>query len=100
MWRIALVATLALVARPSLAAAADAPRNMTLPQFQGVSCLGTGTFGALIAYAYTDMLVLTGTVVVNPLVIVAPAVATGFAVGCSVGANAAPGLYWLSRQFR
>ena len=71
-----------------------------MPQFQGVSCLGTGTLGSLIAYAYTDMLVLTGTVVVNPLVIVAPAVATGFAVGCSVGANAAPGLYWLSKQFR
>ena len=100
MWRTVLLVTIALAARPALAVAADAPRDMTLPQFQGVSCLGTGTLGALVAYAYTDMLVLTGTVVVNPLVIVAPAVATGFAVGCSIGANAAPGLFWLSKQFR
>ena len=96
----ALLVAMALVGRPALAVAADAPGNMTVPQFQGISCLGTGAFGAVIAYAYTDMLVLTGTVVVNPLVIVAPAMATAFAVGCSVGANAAPGLYWLSRQYR
>jgi hypothetical protein len=30
----------------------------------------------------------------NPLLLV-PLVATGFLGGCSVGANAAPGLYWL-----
>jgi len=98
--RPVLFAALALAVRPSFAAAPDTPADMTLPQFQGVSCLGTGALGGLIAYAYTDVLVLTGTVVVNPLAIVAPAVATGFAVGCSIGANAAPGIYWLSTKFR
>lgn len=64
-------------------------------QPQGVS---TGTLGTLVAYVDTDMLVLTSTVVVNPLVIVAPAVATGFAVGCSTGAVLAQQAIPLSGQ--
>ena len=77
----------------------EQPVGMTMPQFQGLACLGAGTLGSLIAYAYTDMLVLTGTVVVNPVAIFAPVVATGFAFGCSIGATAAPGLFWLQTRF-
>lgn len=70
-------------------------KTMDSSQFQGLACMGTGLLGGLVAYAYTDLLVVTGTVVVNPVVVFAPAVLTGFAFGCSIGSNVAPGLFWL-----
>lgn len=72
---------------------------MSSAQFQSLSCLGTGTLGGLVAYAYTDWLLVTG-VVANPVVIFAPAVATGFAFGCSIGSNAASGVYWLHMKLQ
>lgn len=75
-------------------------QTMDNSQLQGLACIGTGVFGALIAYAYTDLLVVTGTVMVNPVVIFAPVVATGFAFGCSIGSNVAPGLFWLHAKLR
>lgn len=98
--RAALLAVPWLIPLRLHAAPPDGPANMTVPQFQGLSCLGGGALGTLVAYTYTDALVLTGAVTINPLVILGPAMATGFAVGCSVAANAAPGLFWLSTQFR
>jgi hypothetical protein len=98
--RAALFAVLWLSPVCSRAAIPEAPTGMTVPQFQGVSCLGGGALGSLVAYTYTDALVLTGAVTINPLVILGPALATGFAVGCSIAANAAPGLFWLSTKFR
>ena len=77
----------------------DSPVNMSSSQFQSLSCLGTGALGGLVAYAYTDALVVTGAVI-NPIVIFAPAVLTGFAFGCSIGANAAPGVYWLHTKLQ
>ena len=68
---------------------------MTTAQLQGLSCLGGGALGSLIAYAYTDMLVMTGAAAVNPVLIFAPVVTTGFVIGCNVAAIMAPGLYWL-----
>jgi hypothetical protein len=101
MWRTALLLlTMALVARPAHAAAPpESPANMSSSQFQSLSCIGTGTLGALMAYTYTDLLVVTG-VVLNPIAIFAPVVATGFAFGCSIGSNAAPGIYWLHMQLQ
>ena len=49
--------------------------------------------GARVFY-YSDVLAVAATGVTNPLLLV-PLLATGFLGGCSVGANAAPGLYWL-----
>jgi len=89
---------------PSALAAAppppQEPANMTMSQLQGLACLGTGLFGAMVAYAYTDMLVLTGAVVVNPVAIFAPVVVTGFAFGCNIGSSVAPGLFWLHARLQ
>jgi len=99
-WGALLGIALAGVQPAYAAVPPDSPPNMSSAQFQSVSCLGTGALGALIAYAYTDLLVVTGTVVVNPVLIFAPVMATGFAFGCSMGANAAPGLYWLHMKLQ
>lgn len=105
--RAALFAVLGLIpvgpygatqAQPSTVA--EGPTGMTVPQFQGLSCLGGGGLGALVAYAYTDTLVLAGAVTINPLVFLGLAMATSFAVGCSIAANAAPGVFWLSTRYR
>lgn len=98
--RAAPLAVLWLLPVCSHAAIPEGPTGMTVPQFQGLSCLGGGALGSLVAYTYTDTLVLAGAVTISPLVILGPALATGFAVGCSVAANAAPGLFWLSTKFR
>ena len=101
MWRAAFLLAMALLARPAFAAPPpDSPANMSSAQFQSLACLGTGSLGAVVAYAYTDLLVVTGTVVVNPVLIFAPAVATAFAFGCSIGSNAAPGIYWLHTKLQ
>lgn len=105
--RAAIAVITALAVQPVSAAPPDppgdppaGPRGITSSQFQGLACLGTGALGSLVAYAYTDALVLTGAVVVNPIAIFAPVVATGFAFGCSIGATAAPGVYWLHTQLQ
>jgi len=101
MRRTSFLLAMALLAAPAVAAPPpDSPADISSTQFQSLACLGTGTLGALVAYAYTDLLVVTGTVVVNPVLIFAPAVATAFAFGCSVGSNAAPGVYWLHRKLQ
>jgi hypothetical protein len=97
----ALIGVALAIALPAHAAPPpDSPSNMSSAQFQSVSCLGTGALGALVAYAYTDLLVVTGTVIVNPVLVFAPVVATGFAFGCSIGSNAAAGVYWLDRKLQ
>lgn len=75
------------------------PSDMTMAQLQGLACIGAGALGSLVAYAYTDALLVTGAVV-NPLIIVAPAIATGFAFGCSIGGNIAPGLFWMHAKLQ
>ena len=67
---------------------------MSMAEWQGVSCLWGGSLAGLGVYYYSDVLAVAATGVTNPLLLV-PLLATGFLGGCSVGANAAPGLYWL-----
>jgi len=95
-----LLAT-SLAASPALAQQAPAPQStpagpfgMSMPEWQGVSCLWGGSLAGLGVFYYSDVLAVAATGVTNPLLLV-PLVATGFLGGCSFGANAAPGLFWL-----
>ena len=72
------------------------PFGMSMPEWQGLSCLWGGSLGAMGVFYYSDVLAVAATGVTNPLLLV-PLVATGFLGGCSVGANGAPGLVWLFR---
>jgi len=82
---------------PAAPPAATGPFAMPLPEWQGVSCLWGGLLAGVGVFYYSDVLTAAATGVTNPLLLV-PLVATGFAAGCSVGANAAPGLTWLARH--
>ena len=95
-----LLAT-SLAASPTLAQQAPAPQStpagpfgMSMPEWQGVSCMWGGSLAGLGVFYYSDVLAVAATGVTNPLLLV-PLVATGFLGGCSFGANAAPGLFWL-----
>ncbi len=95
-----LLAT-SLAASPALAQQAPAPQStpagpfgMSMPEWQGVSCMWGGSLAGLGVFYYSDVLAVAATGVTNPLLLV-PLVATGFLGGCSFGANAAPGLFWL-----
>ena len=98
----AAVLMLAALATPALAQQAPAPPTptpggplgMSMPEWQGLSCLWGGSLGALGVFYYSDVLAVAATGVTNPLLLV-PLIATGFLGGCSVGANGAPGLVWL-----
>ena len=79
---------------PALAATPTGPYGMSMAEWQGVSCLWGGSLAGLGVYYYSDVLAVAATGVTNPLLLV-PLLATGFLGGCSVAANAAPGLYWL-----
>jgi hypothetical protein len=79
---------------PALTATPTGPYGMSMAEWQGVSCLWGGSLAGLGVYYYSDVLAVAATGVTNPLLLV-PLLATGFLGGCSVGANAAPGLYWL-----
>src|SRR5947207_9520415 len=70
------------------------PFGMSMPEWQGLSCLWGGSLGAMGVFYYSDVLAVAATGVTNPLLLV-PLIATGFLGGCSVGANGAPGLVWL-----
>ena len=95
-----LLAT-SLAASPALAQQAPAPQStpagpfgMSMPEWQGVSCMWGGSLAGLGVFYYSDVLAVAATGVTNPLLLI-PLVATGFLGGCSFGANAAPGLFWL-----
>src|SRR5437762_6745195 len=66
------------------------PFGMSMPEWQGLSCLWGGSLVAMGVFYYRDVLAVAATGVTNPLLLV-PLIATGFLGGCSVGANAAPG---------
>ncbi len=82
---------------PVTAPPAIGPYDMPIQEWQGVSCLWGGIIGGAGVFYYSDVLTVAATGMTNPLLLV-PLVATGFVAGCSVGANAAPGLSWLARH--
>ena len=99
-----LLATLLAIASPataqqppSLSATPTGPYGMSMAEWQGVSCLWGGSLAGLGVFYYSDVLAVAVTGVTSPLLLV-PLIATGFLGGCSVGANASPGLIWLLRQ--
>lgn len=112
----ALLAAPVLAAAPARAEIAYAPQrhldsspqlaqpfNLARPatsiaEIQGLSCLGGGAAGSTISLVYANALVGVSAASAVPAVI--PLVALSFAIGCSVGATAAPGLVWLYRLAR
>ena len=67
----------------------------TMAEVQSLACLTTGGAGSAITYAYSEA--LFGAAAVSAGLSLVPFMAFGFAIGCSVGATAAPGLAWLYR---
>jgi len=74
------------------------PPGMSSEQLQGVSCIITGLLTAAGAVAYSGSLASAVSGVSVPWLI-APVIAGGYAVGCSVGATTGPGAYWLYARF-
>ena len=72
--------------------------GMTLPEYQGLGCLAGGVAGAAGVFVYSDVIIVAATGAFNPLLLV-PSMATGLAVGCSVGAMMSPAFIWVSRGF-
>ena len=83
---------------PEVAPPSIGPYGMPIQEWQGVSCLWAGVLAGAGVFYYSDVLAVAATGATNPLLLV-PLIATGFIGGCSVGANAAPGLVWLTRKF-
>jgi len=82
---------------PEAPPVATGPYGMPIQEWQGLSCLWAGVIGGAGVFYYSDVLTAAVSGVTNPLLLV-PLIATGFIGGCSVGANAAPGLVWLHRH--
>ena len=70
--------------------------GMTLPEYQGWGCLVGGTVAATGVFAYSDVITVAATGMLNPVLLV-PVLATGFAVGCGVGATASPAFLWIGK---
>jgi hypothetical protein len=83
---------------PGAAPVVTGPGGMAIQEWQGLSCLWGGVLGGAGVFYYSDVLAVAATGATNPLLLV-PMIATGFLGGCSVGANSAPGLTWIARQF-
>ena len=96
---LAGMAMIAATATPSVAQPAAAPPaapfplvagGLTLPEYQGLGCLTGGILAAAGVYAYSDAISLAVTgMVANPMLLI-PVMATGLAVGCSVGSMMSP----------
>ncbi len=87
----------AQTAPPVASPSAVGPNGMSMPEWQGVSCLWAGVLGSAAVFYYSDVLTTAAVGTTNPLLLV-PLVATGFLGGCSLGANGSPGLTWLYRH--
>lgn len=98
--RIALLASLVL---PGVAAAQPIPpepSNMSALQLQGVACILTGAAAAAGAVFYSGTLVAAASALdwSIPLLVI-PAAAGGYAVGCTVGSITGPGAHWLYLRY-
>ena len=93
---IAVAAARADTAQPAPAPMPIVGLGMTMPEYQGLGCMLGGTTAGAGAFAYSDIITAAATGMVNPVLLL-PVVATGFAVGCSVGAAASPLFLWIHR---
>jgi len=107
---LAIAASVALVAATAPAASAqtvvspplDAPPSvmpMTMSEFSGLACIGTGIVAGVAALGYVEPVTMAATGLEVPI-LMAPVIAAAFAVGCSVGGSVAPGLLWIYRSKR
>jgi hypothetical protein len=71
---------------------------MSFAEFQGLSCAAVGTVAGLASLAYVRP-IEEATMGSSSALLGAPIVATGFAVGCSVGATLAPAFLWVYCRF-
>src|SRR5256885_1020827 len=81
----------AVLTAPSAVAAQTNPATtatpglqmMTIQEKQGYGCLWAGTFGAVAAYVYSDIIAVAVSGTINPGLLI-PVLASGFAVACGV----------------
>lgn len=71
--------------------------EITLSEFQGLSCIVGGGFGAFAAWAYSEVF-LAGAIAGPSLSVVIPVVATAYVAGCGVASLMAPGVLWIYRR--
>jgi len=101
MLLLALMMALAAPGRPAAAQEAKpettaAQAELTMQEFQGLSCLTFGAGAALGSLAYAELLATATAGVTAPLLV--PVMATAFVAGCGVGAVLSPGLLWIYRR--
>ncbi len=92
--RTAVAAALLLLAVSFVATAPAMAQQAPAPQATPAGPFGMSIPEWLGVFYYSDVLAVAATGATNPLLLI-PLLATGFLGGCSVGANAAPGLVWL-----
>lgn len=99
-FQITLVASLAMPAAASAQPIPPEPSNMTALQLQGVACILTGAATAAGAVFYSGTLVAAASALdwTIPLLVI-PAAAGGYAVGCTVGSITGPGAHWLYLRY-
>jgi hypothetical protein len=73
--------------------------GMTLPEYQGVSCLTGGLVGAAGVYGYSDIIAIAATGMAASPALLVPVMATGLAIGCSVGSMMSPAFLVLGKVF-
>jgi len=75
---------------------------MTSAEVQGVTCIIAGVMTAVGALAYSGTVATSvGSSAWTLPLLIAPAMAGGYAIGCSVGATTGPGAAWIyNRYFR
>ena len=76
--------------------AASSPAAQPAPEHRGVGCVVGGTIASVGVFVYGDILAALGGEAGRALLL--PAMATGFVVGCNVGASLTPGLNWIARH--
>ncbi len=73
---------------------------MTAAELQGVTCIVAGVMTAVGALAYSGTVASTvGSSAWTLPLLIAPAMAGGYAIGCSVGATTGPGAVWLYNRY-
>ena len=98
--RMSLLAALALPGAAEAQSIPAQPENMSALQLQGVACILTGAATAAGAVFYSGTLAAAASALdwTIPLLVI-PAAAGGYAVGCTVGAITGPGAHWLYLRF-
>jgi hypothetical protein len=98
-----LLAAVIFAAKPAEAVQQDdaqLPQDITMQEFQGLSCLVGGSLSSIATLGYTEIVASAAAAATGATVsVVAPLMATAFVAGCGVGAIISPGLLWIYHRF-